>query len=102
MNALGGSATVMSYSEIYTGLQQGVIDGAENNITALRDHSDVTKYYCYDEHTRIPDVIVISTKVWNQMSDSQKNIMKETAAAATDEYKTRWADFENEVKTAAE
>ena len=36
------------------------------------------------------------------MSDSQKNIMKETAAAATDEYKTRWADFENEVKTAAE
>ena len=102
MNALGGSATVMSYSEIYTGLQQGVIDGAENNITALRDHSDVTKYYCYDEHTRIPDVIVISTKVWNQMNDSQKNIMKETAAAATDEYKTRWADFENEVKTAAE
>ena len=82
MNALGGSATVMSYSEIYTGLQQGVIDGAENNITALRDHSDVTKYYCYDEHTRIPDVIVISTKVWNQMSDSQKNIMKETAADA--------------------
>ena len=80
MNALGGSATVMSYSEIYTGLQQGVIDGAENNITALRDHSDVTKYYCYDEHTRIPDVIIISTKVWNQMSDSQKNIMKETAA----------------------
>lgn len=102
MNALGGSATVMSYSEIYTGMQQGVIDGAENNITALRDHSDVAKYYCYDEHTRIPDVIVISTKVWNQMSDEQKAVMKETAANATEEYKTRWADFEEEVKTAAE
>lgn len=102
MNALGGSATVMSYSEIYTGMQQGVIDGAENNITALRDHSDVAQYYCYDEHTRIPDIIVISTKVWNQMSDNQKSIMEETAAAATEEYKTRWAEFEEEVKTAAE
>ncbi len=102
MNALGGSATVMSYSEIYTGLQQGVIDGAENNITALRDHSDVAKYYCYDEHTRIPDIIVLSTKVWDQMSDNQKAVLKETAKTATEEYKTRWADFENEVKAAAE
>ncbi|MGN0159698.1 MAG: TRAP transporter substrate-binding protein [Brotaphodocola sp.] len=102
MNALGGSATVMSYSEIYTGMQQGVVDGAENNITAMRDHSDVTKYYCYDEHTRIPDVIVISTKVWNSMSDNQKSIMTETVKAATEAYKTRWADFEAEVKAAAE
>ncbi|MCI8741479.1 MAG: TRAP transporter substrate-binding protein [Lachnospiraceae bacterium] len=102
MNALGGSATVMSYSEIYTGMQQGVVDGAENNITALRDHSDVAQYYCYDEHTRIPDIIVISAKVWSQMSDSQKKIMTETAAAATESYKTRWAEFEEEVKTAAQ
>lgn len=102
MTALGGSATVMGYSEIYTGLQQGVIDGAENNITALRDHSDVAKYYCYDEHTRIPDIIVISTAAWNKLSDNQKQIMKETAVAATEEYKTSWAAFEEEVKTAAE
>ena len=102
MDALGGSATVLSYSEIYTGMQQGVIDGAENNITAMRDHSDVTQYYSFDEHTRIPDVIVLSTKVWNQMSDNQKQIMQETAAAATEEYKTRWAEFEEEVRTAAE
>ena len=102
MDPLGGSATVLSYSEIYTGMQQGVIDGAENNITAMRDHSDVTQYYSFDEHTRIPDVIVLSTKVWNQMSDNQKQIMQETAAAATEEYKTRWAEFEEEVRTAAE
>lgn len=101
MNALGGSATVMGYSEIYTGLQQGVIDGAENNITALRDHSDVAKFYCYDEHTRIPDVIVLSAKVWNEMSADQQKILKETAAAATEEYKGRWAAFEEEVKTNA-
>ena len=98
MNAFGGSATVMGYSDIYTGMQQGVIDGAENNITALRDHADVTKFYCYDEHTMIPDVIVISSKVWNDMSDNQKKIMNETALAMIENYKTLWANFEEEVK----
>lgn len=97
MNALGGSAQVMSYSEIYTGMQQGNVDGAENNVTAMRDHSDVTKYYCFDEHTRIPDIIVLSTEVWNQMSDNQRKILKETAAEMTNQYKQAWADFENEV-----
>jgi tripartite ATP-independent transporter DctP family solute receptor len=97
MNALGGSATVMGYSDIYTGLQQGVIDGAENNVTALRDHGEVAKYYSFDEHTRIPDIIVLSAKVWNQMSAEQQEIMKSSAKEATDDYKTAWADFENEV-----
>ena len=102
MTALGGSATVMGYSEIYTGMQQGTIDGAENNITAMRDHGDVSKYYCFDEHTRIPDIVVISTKVWNSMSDNQKQIMTETAKAMTESYKTAWAEFEDEIRTQAQ
>ncbi len=98
MNAFGGSATVMGYSDIYTGMQQGVIDGAENNITALRDHADVTKYYCYDEHTMIPDVIVISAKVWNSMDDEQRKIMHDTAVEMVAKYKGLWAQFEEDVK----
>lgn len=98
MNAFGGSATVMGYSDIYTGMQQGVIDGAENNITALRDHADVTKFYCYDEHTMIPDVIVISAKIWNDMSDSQKEIMLKTASDMVANYRGLWAKFEDDVK----
>lgn len=101
MTALGGSAQVMGYSDIYSGMQTGVIDGAENNVTAMRDHKDVTGYYCFDEHTRIPDIVVISTKVWNQMSDNQKQIMKDTAAKMTDDYKTAWKNFEDEVLAAA-
>lgn len=101
MTALGGSATVMGYSDIYTGMQQGVIDGAENNVTALRDHGDVAKYYSFDEHTRIPDVVVISSKVWNSMSANQQEIMKSTAKDMTESYKTAWANFENEVLDAA-
>ena len=102
MNAFGGSATVMGYSDIYTGMQQGVIDGAENNITALRDHADVTKYYCYDEHTMIPDVIVISSKIWDEMDDSQKKIMNDTAAEMIANYRGLWAKFEDDVKAQVE
>ena len=97
MNCLGGSATVMGYSDIYTGMQQGVIDGAENNVTALRDHGDVTQYYCFDEHTRIPDMVVIASNVWNKFSDEQKSIVSECAKTATEEYKDAWKKFEDEV-----
>ena len=102
MNAFGGSAMVMGYSEIYTGMQQGVIDGAENNITAMRDHKDVTGYYCFDEHTRIPDILVISTEVWNAMTDEQRQIMTETAKEMTETYKSSWAEFEDEVRAGAD
>ena len=97
MKALGGSATVMGYSDIYTGLQQGVIDGAENNVTAMRDHGEVAHYYSYDEHTRIPDIIVISEKIWDEMSDEQREIMTECARDASQEYIGKWAEFENKV-----
>ena len=102
MTAFGGSATVMGYSDIYSGMETGVIDGAENNITAMRDHADVTGYYCYDEHTMIPDVIIISTSVWNSLSDNQKEIMTSTAADMTANYKELWAQFEEDVKAQVE
>ena len=87
----------MCIRDSYTGMQQGVIDGAENNVTALRDHGDVTKYYCFDEHTRIPDMVIIASSVWNKFSDEQKSIVAECAATATEEYKDAWKKFEDEV-----
>ena len=83
-------------------MQQGVIDGAENNVTALRDHADVTKYYCFDEHTRIPDILLMSTETWNAMSDHQREIMTSCARTMTEDYKTAWTEFENEVLATAE
>ena len=102
MNAFGGSATVMGYGDIYTGMQQGVIDGAENNITAMRDHADVTGYYCYDEHTMIPDVIIISTDIWNELTEEQQQIMRDTAADMVANYRELWAQFEEDVKAQVE
>lgn len=97
MKALGGSATVMGYSDIYTGLQQGVIDGAENNVTAMRDHGEVAHFYSYDEHTRIPDIVVISQNIWNEMSEEQRQVMEECAKEASQVYIGKWAEFENQV-----
>ena len=57
----------------------------------------MAKYYCFDEHTRIPDIVVISTKTWNKLTDEQKTVLKECAAAATQEYKAAWLAFENQV-----
>ncbi len=97
MDAFGGSATIMGYSDIYTGLQQGVIDGAENNVTALRDHGEVAKFYSFDEHTMIPDIVVISANVWNGLSDENKEALKKCAVEASDDYKGLWKAFEDEV-----
>ena len=101
MKYLGGSATVLGYSDIYTGMQQGVIDGAENNITALRDHGEVTKYYCFDEHTRIPDIVIISTKVWDSLTPDQQDALQTAADNMTEKYKQSWADFEEQVEEEA-
>lgn len=102
MAAFGGSAKPMGYGDIYSAIQTGNIDGAENNITALRDHADVVDYYCYDEHTMIPDVVIISTKVWDSLSDNQKAVMESTAADMVANYKQLWADFEEQVKAQVE
>lgn len=87
----------------YTAMQSGVIDGAENNETALTvgGHGEVAKCYSYDEHTRIPDIVLISTKVWNKFSAEQQEIVQAAADAAKETYKADWqAAIEQAVKDA--
>ncbi|MBN1986422.1 MAG: TRAP transporter substrate-binding protein, partial [Prolixibacteraceae bacterium] len=71
IRALGGSATPISWGELYTALQSGVVDGAENNPPSLYTsrHYEVCKYYSLDEHTTIPDVLVVSQIIWEKLSD---------------------------------
>ncbi|WP_300181672.1 TRAP transporter substrate-binding protein, partial [uncultured Aliivibrio sp.] len=67
VKALGGNATPLAYGELYTALQQGVVDAAENNIPSysLSRHSEVSKFFSLDEHTMVPDVLVISNKAYD-------------------------------------
>ncbi|NLT77575.1 MAG: TRAP transporter substrate-binding protein, partial [Planctomycetes bacterium] len=63
VQAMGGSPTPIPWGELYTALDQGVVDGAENNAPSLRTsrHYEVCKYYILDEHTCLPDIVVIGT-----------------------------------------
>lgn len=95
---MGATPTPLAYSEIYTGLQQGVIDGAENNPTALTvgRHGEVAKYYSLDEHMRIPDFLIISNSAWNKLTDDQKKAVKEVAEHATQLHRVAWDKATNE------
>ena len=71
---MGAIASPMSTGEIYSALQTGVLDGAENNEPtwdALK-HDEVAKYYSRTEHLMIPDYLVASTKVLNEMSEEDR------------------------------
>lgn len=103
VKALGGTPVGMPYGEVYTSLQSGVIDGAESNETALTNgkHGEVSKHFSYDEHTRIPDILVISSKVWETLSEEEQAIVKEAASESTEYHKPLWTKAIDEAKKEA-
>lgn len=103
MQALGGTPVGMPYGEVYTSLQSGVIDGAESNETALTNgkHGEVSKHFSYDEHTMIPDILVISSKVWDGLTEEQQTLVQEVAAASTEYHKPLWDKAIEEAVTEA-
>ena len=92
VNALGGSATPMSYGELYTAIQQGVVDGAENNPPSFvsSNHYEVSKYYTLDQHSSVPDVLLIGTKYWNKLSEQEKVWVQEAADESAQAQKQFW------------
>lgn len=90
----GGSPTPVSYGELYTALQQGIVDGAENNPPSLftSRHYEVCKFYSINEHTAIPDIMIISTKVWNLLSDQEKQWLQEAADESAEFQYKIWAE----------
>ncbi len=81
IHGMGGSPTPVSYGELYTALQQGIVDAAENNPPSFYNsrHYEVCKFYSIDEHTAIPDVVLVSTKVWNELSPEEQVWLQEAA-----------------------
>lgn len=101
---MGGTPTPLPYGEIYTALQQGVIDGAENNPTALTigRHGEVAKFYSQDEHQRIPDFLVIANASMEKLSPEQQAIVKEAAVNATASFRELWDQATADAITQAE
>ena len=82
MKALGATGVPVAWAELYTALQTGVVDGAENNHPSVvaKKFYEVSKFYSLDEHMRIPDVIAMSMKLWNQLNDDQKKAVLDAGA----------------------
>ncbi len=98
VNALGGSATPISWGELYTALQQGVVDGAENNPPSfyLSKHYEVCKFYSLDEHTSVPDVLLISTIIWNDLNRQEQQWLQQAANESYEYQKELWKKSEEE------
>ncbi len=92
VNQMGGSATPMAYGELYTALQQGVVDGAENNPPSFvtSRHYEVCKFYTLDEHSSIPDVLVIGTKYWESLSGEEQKWLKTSAQISSKAQQGFW------------
>ncbi|MBS8260704.1 TRAP transporter substrate-binding protein [Roseibium polysiphoniae] len=89
---LGGNPTPISWGELYSALQQGVVDGAENNPTALTTarHGEVAKHFSLDEHTMIPSVVVISSCAYDALTDDQRTALRQAALESMEAHRKSW------------
>lgn len=96
VESLGGSPTPISWGELYTSLQQGVVDGAENNPPSfyLSRHYEVCKYYALDEHTFVPDVVLVGTHFWKTLNEQQQKWLQEAVDNSVVYQRKLWLESE--------
>lgn len=97
VSELGGSPTPIPWGELYTVLQQSMVDGAENNLPSFYSnrHFEVCKHVSFDEHTRVPDILLISEKVWSKLSTEIHNWLTEAAAESSAYQRRLWSEETN-------
>jgi tripartite ATP-independent transporter DctP family solute receptor len=104
VKSLGGSPTPISWGELYTSLQQGVVDGAENNPPSfyLSRHYEVCKYYTLDEHTVLPDVLLAGTHLWKRLSLKEKEWLTQAVEKSIVYQRKLWLQSEEEALNAVQ
>ena len=98
MNSLGASATPIAFGELYTALQQGVVDGAENNIPTFYQarHFEACKYYVIDDHSAPSNIMLISTHSWERLNDQEKEWLKMATKDAVEYQREIWKTAVND------
>ncbi len=104
MKLLGGSATPMGFGDVYTALQSKIIDGAENNEMALTDngHGDVCKYYSYDMHQMVPDILIGNHAFIEALPADEAKIFEEGYEVLNQVQRREWVQAVEAAKTKAE
>ena len=102
--ALGGSATPISWGELYTALQQGVVDGAENNPPSfyLSRQYEVSKYYTLDEHTAVPDILLMSSRIWDDLTPQHQAWLQEAVDDSVAYQRKLWQEATEEALAAVQ
>lgn len=98
MNALGGNGIAMGYDQVFSALQTGVIDGAENNPPSFvyDNHYQVAKYYTLTEHLIVPEMLVMSRKTWDGLSKDDQALLTKLAREAQLEERALWVQYEKQ------
>jgi tripartite ATP-independent transporter DctP family solute receptor len=98
MNALGGNGVAMGYDQVFSALQTGVVDGAENNPPSFvfDNHFQVARYYTLTEHLIVPEMLVFSRKTWDTLSKDDQSLLMKLGAEAQQEERVLWMKYEQE------
>lgn len=98
VDALGGDATPMPYGEVYSAIQTGVIDGAENNWPSFDSsgHFEVAPYYTLDQHLIVPEILVISKASMDGLSADDQELVRQAARDSVPVMRESWALREQE------
>ena len=101
MNAMGGNGVAMGFNELYSALQTGVVDGAENNPPTLlaQNHYTVSKVYSLTGHLIIPEIFVFSKRSWEGLSKEDQALVKKLSTEAQFEQRNLWDAYVGEAET---
>ena len=96
IRAMGANPTPLPFGEVYTSLQSGVIDGAENNWPSYEStrHFEVARHYSTTEHSNVPEIVVVSKLRWDRLNEADRTILRETAREAATLQRQLWAERE--------
>jgi tripartite ATP-independent transporter DctP family solute receptor len=96
MRAMGANPTPLPFGEVFTSLQSGVIDGAENNWPSYEStrHFEVARYYTTTEHSNVPEVLVVGQQRWRRLSEADRAILRDAAGESTRIQRAAWAERE--------
>ena len=100
MNAMGGSGVAMGFNELYSALQTGVVDGAENNPPTLlaQNHYTVSKIYSLTGHLIIPEIFVFSKRTWDALSKEDQALVRKVSREAQTEQRELWDKYTGEAE----
>jgi len=98
VEALGASPVSLGFKEVYTNLFTGNIDGAENNMPSYRSerHFEVARYYSYDRHSSIPDVLLINREIWEGLSRAEQEALRLAGKESSGAQRRFWTEYVNE------